>query len=91
MAYSERVETMDYAAMMRRMVRTYGERVADGDPEDLADMLGVAKALDAAIAAAVRSMREDRGLSWAEVARGAGTTRQAAQQRWGRRTFPSDT
>lgn len=83
MAQNGSVETMDYAAMMRRMARAYGERVADGDPEDLADMLAVRDELDEAITRAVHSMRVDRQLPWSAIARGAGTSRQAAQQRWG--------
>lgn len=69
--------------MMRRMIRAHGKRVADADPEDLGDMLELRDELDQAIAGAVHAMR-DRGLAWSEISRGAGTTRQAAQQRWGR-------
>jgi len=77
-------ETMDYAKMMLRMVRAYSRRVADGDPDDLTDMLAVAAELDAQIALAVQGNRDKHGRSWADIAAGAGITRQAAQQRWGR-------
>lgn len=77
------VETTEYAAMMRRMVRAYGRRVADCDVEDLAELISLEAILDEAIAHAVTSSRERWGRSWADIARATGTTRQAAQQRWG--------
>jgi hypothetical protein len=46
-------------------------------------MLQVRRELDAAIQNAVDGQRA-QGHSWAYVAAGAGITRQAAQQRWGR-------
>jgi hypothetical protein len=72
-----------YAGMVRRIVRAYGRRIADSDPDDLALILSVRAELDEAIAVAVAGMRE-AGFSWAEIARPLGMTRQAAQQRWGR-------
>jgi hypothetical protein len=78
------VETMEYAAMMRRMVRAYGRRVADADVEDLAELIALRAQLDETIASAVSSSRERHGRSWADIARATGTTRQAAQQRFGR-------
>lgn len=77
------VETTSYAAMMRRMVAAYGRRVADADVEDLAELIALRDQVDLTIATAVRSSRERHGRSWADIARAAGTTRQAAQQRWG--------
>jgi hypothetical protein len=63
-------------------LRTYSRRVGDGDVEALALMLGLAEDIDAAIAAAVKGLRE-RGYSWAEIGSRLGITRQAAHQRWG--------
>jgi len=77
-------ETPEYAGMVRRILRAHGRRVADGDPEDLAELVAMRSVLDASIAEAVEGMRA-RGLSWAEIGRGLGTTRQAAQATWGRR------
>ena len=77
-------ETTDYAAMMRRMVSAYGRRVGDADPEDLAAMLELKAHLDAAIQDAVTLQRSTHGRSWADIAKGAGTSRQAAQMRWGK-------
>jgi hypothetical protein len=62
--------------------RTYSRRVGDGDVEALALMLGLAEDIDAAIAVAVKGLRE-RGYSWAEIGSRLGITRQAAHQRWG--------
>jgi hypothetical protein len=79
-----RIETPEYADMLTRMVRAYGRRVADGDEVDLARMLEARAELDEAIGVAVRGQRKRHGQSWAYVARGLGTTRQAAQMRYGR-------
>ena len=76
------VENDDYAAFARRVLRAYARRVATGDIEALALMLGLAEDIDAAIAVAVKGLRE-RGYSWAEIGSRLGITRQAAHQRWG--------
>lgn len=78
------VEVADFAAMLRRMIRAHARRVADADPEDLSELLGLRDELDAAIAYAVKGQREAYGRSWSDIARATGTTRQAAQQRWGK-------
>lgn len=75
-------ETTEYAGMLRRMIRAYGRRVADADDVDLAEMVQLRDELEEAIALAVRGQRELHGASWADVARGLGTTRQAAQMRY---------
>jgi hypothetical protein len=54
--------------------RTYSRRVGDGDVEALALMLGLAEDIDAAIAVAVKGLRE-RGYSWAEIGSRLGITR----------------
>lgn len=77
------VETPEYAAMVERMIRAYGRRVGEADEVDLARMLEVREAMNAAVVAAVVGQRA-RGLSWAEIARGLGTTRQSAQMTYGR-------
>lgn len=75
------IETPDYAAMMVRMVRAYGVRVGEADPEDLAVMLELHEHLDAAIRVAVAGQRET-GFSWAEIAAGLGVKRQTAWARF---------
>lgn len=72
----------DFLAFTRRILRAYGRRVADADPEDLAELLSVQRDVGAAIDAAVLGMRAN-GFTWAQIGEGAGITRQAAQIRWG--------
>jgi hypothetical protein len=76
------VETDDYAAFTRRILRAYARRVADGDIEALTLMLGLSAEIDTAIGQAVTGLRAS-GYSWAEIGARLGITRQAAQQRWG--------
>jgi hypothetical protein len=77
------VENTDYAAFAARVIRAHGRRIADGDVEGLPELVDLAHELDAATQAAVNGLRS-LGFSWAEIASRLGTSRQAAQQRWGR-------
>lgn len=80
-------ENSDYQAMLKRLIRSYGRRVATGDENDLAEMIELRDALEAAIEAAVHGQRAQKiPASWADIARGLGTTRQYAQRRYGRTT-----
>jgi hypothetical protein len=79
-------ENPEYAAFARRVLRVlraYSRRVATGDIESLARMIGLADDINDVIAQAVHGLR-DAGFSWAEIGSRLGITRQAAQQRWGR-------
>jgi hypothetical protein len=76
------VENDECASFVRRILRAYSRRVADGDVEALILMTSLADELDAAIAEAVKGLRAC-GYSWAEIGSRLGITRQAAQQRWG--------
>ena len=76
------VETPEFAAMVRRMIRAHGRRVAEADEVDLADLVAMREVLEQAIAGGVAGMRR-RNCSWGFIARGLGTTRQAAQMRYG--------
>ena len=58
------VENDEYGAFVRRVLRGYSRRVADGDVEALILMTGLADELDAAIAEAVKGLR-GCGYSWA--------------------------
>jgi hypothetical protein len=78
------VENDEYARFVRRVMRAYARRVADGDVDALADMTGLADELDEAIGQAVTGLRK-AGYSWAEIAARLGVSRQAAQQRWPQR------
>ena len=77
------VENDEYVAFARRVLRAYARRVATGDVEALALMLGLSAEIDTAIGQAVTGLRQF-GYSWAEIGSRLGITRQAAQQRWGR-------
>src|SRR5215472_11476475 len=77
------VENDEYVAFARRVLRAYARRVATGDVEALALMLGLSAEIDSAISQAVSGLR-GFGYSWAEIGSRLGITRQAAQQRWGR-------
>jgi hypothetical protein len=76
------VENTGYAAFAARVIRGHARRIADGDIDGLADLLRLSRELDAATQQAVDGLR-GFGYSWAEIAARLGTTRQAAQQRWG--------
>lgn len=76
------VETSDYALMMERMVRSYGRRVANGDPADLAELIALGRVLDQQIAEAVHGQMDTLGISWADVAAAAGMAKSGAHKRW---------
>lgn len=77
------VETREFAAFVRRIVRAYSRRVADGDVDALPELRALSAEIDAAIGKSVAGLRA-AGYSWADIATRLGTTRQAAQQRFGR-------
>ncbi|MBI1758275.1 MAG: hypothetical protein HYR62_03485 [Actinobacteria bacterium] len=77
-----RVESPEYAAFARRIIRAHGRRIAAGDVEALPDLLALADELEHAAQHAVTGLRR-AGYSWGEIAARLGTTRQAAHQRWG--------
>jgi hypothetical protein len=75
------VENDEYGEFIRRILRAYSRRVADGDIEALSLMTRLADELDDAIAQAVKGLR-GQGYSWTEIGDRLGITRQAARQRW---------
>lgn len=75
------VENQKFAQFVRRIIRAHSRRVADGDVEALADLLGLSNELSEAIQSAVDGLRES--YSWAEIGGRVGMSRQAAQGRWG--------
>jgi hypothetical protein len=80
----EVVENPEFAAFAARILRAAARRVADGDVEGLAALVALRSELDTAINEAVQGLRSPQwSYSWAEIARVLGTTRQAAQQRYG--------
>lgn len=76
-------ETPDYAKALGRWIDSYGVRIADGNPEDLAMAGELQHRWDVMMGEAVRGWRGN-GYSWAAVGRAFGITRQAAQQRYGK-------
>jgi hypothetical protein len=79
------VENDEYAAFLRRVIRAYSRRIAEGDIEAIATMAGLADHLDTAIRQAITGLR-GYGYSWADIALRLSITRQGAQQRWGQDT-----
>lgn len=86
---SER-ETTEYLAMLSRLIRRAGERVADADEFELYELVALRSTLEDAIRVAVQGQRKRR--SWAHIGAALGITRQAAQERYGdkRRDRSSD-
>lgn len=78
-------ETWEYLQMLGRMIRAAGPRVGNADMDELTTLLALRDELDDVIGQAVRSVRENGGYSWQAIGDAAGITRQAAQQRWGKR------
>ena len=83
------VETPQFIAFLRRIVRAAGRRVGDADEIELSMLIAVEDELRAAIANAVGIQRA-RGVSWAGIAKATGKTPQAAWKRWGRRERGED-
>jgi hypothetical protein len=75
----------EIAGTVRRFARTLGERVANGDPEDLRLLVALRADLDAAITAGTEGLL-DQGRSFTEIASALGISRQAARQRYVRHT-----
>ena len=78
------VETASYGAMMRRMLRSYGKRVADMDVAELkglADFAADAERVTGETVAKLRS-KSGGGYSWAQIAQSLGISRSAAQHRY---------
>jgi hypothetical protein len=77
------VETLPWLAFARRIIRRAGERVADADEFELAELVSLRDDLEAAIAVAVAGQQQRT--SWQRIGDALGITRQAAQQRYGKR------
>jgi len=81
------VEMPEWFGFMRRMVRATSRRVADRDIEALAGLQLLRDEIDAEMQRAVDALRteEGGGYSYTDVGRVLGITRQAAQQRFGKK------
>jgi hypothetical protein len=81
------VENAQFDAFARRILRAYARRVATGDVEALAGLAALTAEVDAVTREAVAGLRaKPHSYSWSEIADRLGTTRQAAQMRYGDRT-----
>lgn len=78
-----RVESDEFAAFARRVVRAFGRRIGDGDEWAIADLVKLRDEIDQALTIGVRQLHDEQGRSWTEIARELGVTRQAARQRYG--------
>lgn len=76
------VENREYLAFLRRALRAAGRRLG-GNPDDLLALAEMQRELDSALTAAVLTARAQHGMSWTEIGRLLGVSRQAAQQRFG--------
>lgn len=76
------IENSDYGRFAVRVIRGMARRAA-GDPELLPALRDIAELVDGQMRVAVAQCRRE-GYSWAEIAERLGTSRQAAQQRYGR-------
>jgi hypothetical protein len=75
------VENDEYGEFIRRILRAYSRRFADGDIDALSLMTGLADELDDAIAQAVKGLCT-QGYSWTEIGDRLNISRQAARQGW---------
>src|SRR5690242_11159368 len=81
------VENDEFGAFVGRILAAYGRRVGAGDVEALRALSALSSEVDAVTRLAVASLKQaPHRYSWAEIADRLGTTRQAAQMRYGERT-----
>jgi hypothetical protein len=81
-----KVENDVYRGFMGRAFKAYGRRIGAGDIAALPELASLEKDLDAALLDAVGQLiQEPHCYSWSEVAAQLGVTRQAVQQKYGKR------
>jgi hypothetical protein len=81
------VETTQFDAFVRRILRAYARRVANGDVEALRSLAALSAEVDAVTRLAVAGLRtKPYSYSWSEIADRLGVTKQATQMRYGDRT-----
>ncbi len=79
-------ESPDMLAMLKRVGgRGLVKRAAIGDLEALSALQEAERVMHDALGEAVTAAREQAGYSWGDIARELGMSRQAAQQRFGKR------
>ncbi len=81
------VENAQFDAFVRRILRAYARRVGNGDVEALRSLAALSSEVDAVTRLAVAGLRKQPySYSWSEIADRLGTSRQAAQMRYGDKT-----
>jgi DNA-directed RNA polymerase specialized sigma24 family protein len=75
------VENDEYAAFVRRILRAYARRIANGDIDALRALNDIFDDVENALGRAVVGLRL-LGYSWAEIGTRLGVSRQAVHQRW---------
>jgi len=81
------VENREFDAFVRRILRAYARRVANGDVEALRSLALLSSEVDSVTRLAVAGLRQSPySYSWSEIADRLGISKQAAQQRYGERT-----
>ena len=81
------VETNQFDAFARRILRAYARRVASGDVEALRTLAALSAEVDVVTREAVAGLRaKPYTYSWSEIADRLGVSRQAVQMRYGDRT-----
>ena len=77
------VETSSYIEFARRIIRRAGDRVAEADDWELAELVSLRNDVEDAIRRAVAGQRtQDR--SWQYIGDALGIKRQSAQERYGK-------
>ena len=80
------VETSEFDAFVRRILRAYARRVAAGDVEALRSLSQLSSEVDAVTRLAVAGLRNaPYAYSWSEIASRLGVTKQTAHERYGER------
>lgn len=77
--------TSDSVAFCRAMISALGDKIAAGDPEDLAPLAELRDLIDDTMADVIVSMKANSACSWADIGEALGITRQTAHERFGRR------
>ena len=81
------VENAQFDAFVRRILRAYARRVANGDIEALRSLAVLSSEVDAVTRLAVAGLKKSPySYSWSEIADRLGVTKQAAQMRYGDKT-----
>lgn len=85
-----RVELIEYAAMARRIVRSFGDRFAgEGDEAELRELFLLGEAVDDAMRTAIAHMTSRSEMSWARIGRAVSMSGEGARKRWGDGEFPN--